>query len=214
MKLPVKADALIFDLDGTLLDTEPLYTDATQRVLDPYGHTFTPALKRKVMGGDSRKSAEITLNAFGMDMTPETFLTERERHLVDLFPHAAEIEGSDEFLTVAHQHGQVLGLATSSHSHLCELKIGQRRWRSYFQQVVCGDDKHLENSKPAPDIFLLCADRLDISPGRVIAFEDSRNGVLAAKAAGMTVIAIDNEYVGSGDLDDADYVIGSYRELL
>lgn len=214
MKLPIAADALIFDLDGTLLDTEPLYTDATQRVLDPFGYTYTPELKRRVMGGDSHRSAQLTIDEFGMTMSADEFLRQREAYLLDLFPHAVEIPGSADFLTAAHAAGVPLGLATSSHSHLCELKISHRSWQPLFRQIVCGDDGELINSKPAPDIFLLCASRMQVDPARIVAFEDSRNGVLAAKAAGMTVVALNNPYVGPGDLDEADLLVRDYRELL
>ena len=69
MRLPADAQGVIFDLDGTLLDTEILYTQAMQKVLDPYGHTYTMELKRKVMGGDSMRSAQMTIDEFGLPMT-------------------------------------------------------------------------------------------------------------------------------------------------
>ncbi|MDZ7684238.1 MAG: HAD hydrolase-like protein [Gammaproteobacteria bacterium] len=66
--------ALIFDLDGTLLDTEPLYSMASQRVLDAYGHVYTPELKRRVMGGDSHTSAQVVIDEFGLPLTSHEYL--------------------------------------------------------------------------------------------------------------------------------------------
>ena len=80
--------------------------------------------------------------------------------------------------------------------------------------MVCGDDPELDKSKPAPDIFLICAKRMNVNPTETIVFEDSKNGVLAAKAAGMTVIALNSPYTGSDDLDQADLIIESFRELI
>ncbi len=214
MKLPFKPAATIFDLDGTLLDTEILYTEASQKVLDRFGHTYTLELKRKVMGGDSTRSAQLTIDEFSLPMTPAQYLAAREQHLMKLFPMAQEIEGAGDFLQQLSEEDIVLGLATSSHQHLCDLKIGHRTWREKFAAVVCGNDAALKNGKPAPDIFLLCAERLEVKPSQVIAFEDSRNGVLAAKAAGMTVIAIDSPYTTQADLEDADLVVPDYRALL
>ena len=212
--LPFDPQALIFDLDGTLLDTEPLYTEAAQSVLDQYGKTFTPELKRKIMGGNSLAGARTTVSELDVPLTPEEFLEQRGVHLKRLFPDTLEITGASEFLASVSTDGPPMGLATSSLRSLAEIKIGDRDWLSLFETVVCGDDPSLENSKPAPDIFLLCAERMGIDPANAIAFEDSRNGVQAAKSAGMKVIAIDSPYVGPGDLDGADLVVDNFLAFL
>lgn len=206
--------AVIFDLDGTLLDTEPLYTEATQRVLDPYGATYTIELKRKVMGGDSRRSAQLIIEEFDLSMTPEEMLSAREVHLVELFPTAPEIGGAGLYIEHLNQREIPTGIATSSHSHLCDLKIGHRTWAPLLNEVVCGNDEALKRSKPEPDIFLLCAARMGVDPARTVAFEDSRNGVLAAKAAGMTVVAVESPYTTPEDLVEADIIIPDYHHLL
>jgi pseudouridine-5'-monophosphatase len=205
---------MIFDLDGTLLDTEPLYTDAAQKVLDPFGHTYTMALKRKVMGGDSIRSAQLTIEEFDLPMTPQEFLNQRESYLELLFPEAEEINGAGSFLQYITDKNIPAGLATSSHSHLCELKIAKRQWKSCFGTIVCGDDTDLRRSKPEPDIFLLCAERMGVDPARTIAFEDSRNGIEAARAAGMTVVAVESPYTEPEDLKDADMTITDYHTLI
>ena len=212
--LPIDPAAIIFDLDGTLLDTEPLYTAAAQRVLDPHGHTYTMALKRKVMGGDSMRSAQLTIDEFDLPMTAKEFLAARESYLEALFPGAEEMPGAGDYLRHLNSTNVPTGIATSSHSHLCDLKISQRDWRSLLSTIVCGDDAELHKSKPEPDIFLLCAQRMGINAEDIVAFEDSRNGVLAAKAAGMTVVAIESPYTTPEDLQEADLVIENYHSLL
>jgi pseudouridine-5'-monophosphatase len=212
--LPTDPAAIIFDLDGTLLDTEPLYTAAAQRVLDPHGHVYSMELKRKVMGGDSMRSAQLTIDEFNLRMTAKEFLLAREVHLKALFPEAEEIPGAGDYLRHLYSTNVPTGIATSSHQHLCDLKINKRDWRPLLATVVCGDDDALHKSKPEPDIFLLCARRMGIKPEDVIAFEDSRNGVLAAKAAGMTVVAVESPYTSSEDLQEADLIIENYRSLV
>ena len=212
--LPTDPAAIIFDLDGTLLDTEPLYTAAAQRVLDPHGHVYSMELKRKVMGGDSMRSAQLTIDEFNLRMTAKEFLLAREVHLKALFPEAEEIPGAGDYLRHLYSTNVPTGIATSSHQHLCDLKINKRDWRPLLAMVVCGDDDELHKSKPEPDIFLLCARRMGIKPEDVIAFEDSRNGVLAAKAAGMTVVAVESPYTSSEDLQEADLIIENYRSLV
>ena len=211
---PISPRGMIFDLDGTLLDTEPLYTDAAQKILDPFGHTYTLELKRRVIGGNSLRSAQITIDEFGLPMTAEEYLKQRESHLLTLFPEAEEINGAGRFLHHAADRGITLGVATSSHKHLYELKTGRREWKTLFSTVICGDDDRLRNSKPAPDIFLLCAEQMSISPSDIIAFEDSRNGIEAARAAGMYVVAIESPYTLPEDLEGANMTAPDFQALI
>lgn len=207
-------DAVIFDLDGTLLDTEPLYTRASQRVLDPFDKTFDLRLKSRIMGGDSRRSAQIVIDHFSLPLSVDEYLTQREAYLEELFPEVTEIGGAGEFLRRLREAGIPLGLATSSHARLCQLKLRDKDWADCFEAIICGDNPRLENPKPAPDIFLLCAELLGRSPGNCVAFEDSPNGIAAAVKAGMTVVAIDSPWVDRNELGDADLIVNDYRELI
>ena len=206
--------AIVFDLDGTLLDTEPLYTDATQKVLDPHGHTYSMELKKRCMGGDSRRSARLTIEEYQLPLTIDEFLDERESHLVELFPHAPEIPGAGEFVSALGGQGIPMGLATSSHQHLCDMKLQHKPWRQHFEAIICGNHEAVKNGKPAPDIFLTCANEMQFKGSDCIAFEDSPTGIRAALAAGMTVIAVSSPYVDTSDLGEAHLVIDDYHDLL
>ena len=205
--------AVVFDLDGTLLDTEPLYDIATNQVLEPHGHTYSMELKKRCMGGDSMRTARLTVAEYDLPMAPEEFLRQRNDFLQSLFPTSPEIDGAGEFVNLLADLGIPFGLATSSHRDLFELKTSQKPWHTRFSAVVCGDDPRVENGKPAPDIFLACAAAIGMAPGDCIAFEDSPTGISAARAAGMTVIAVNSPYVEADDLHEADIIIDDYREL-
>ena len=118
-------------------------------------------------------------------MAPREFLEKRERHLRALFPNATEIKGAGEYLQRLKEIGTRIALATSSSKALCEIKIGHRAWSDIFECRIHGDDPELLRSKPAPDIFILCARRMGVSPENIIVFEDSKNGIRAAKGAGV-----------------------------
>jgi pseudouridine-5'-monophosphatase len=213
MSLNTKPEAFIFDMDGTLLDTEPLYTDASQKVLDPYEVVYTAELKQRCIGGDSHKSAQIVIDEYSLPLTSQEYLDAREVHLLELFKTVPEMPGAGKFIHRLNGIGASIGLATSSHQHLVDIKLDNRDWAQHFHSVVTGDDEHLQQGKPNPDIFLLCAKRMGVNPKNCIAFEDSPNGVKAALAAGMQVVAIDSPYVTSGALKGATTQIGHYDEL-
>lgn len=211
--LAARPGAVIFDLDGTLLDTEPLYTVAAQRVLDEFGVVFTPELKRRTMGGDALESASIVIAEFSLPLSPREFLDRRRVHLHELFANVDEVAVAGEFVSEVKKQGIPIGLATSSYQALCEMKLKGRQWAKAFDAVICGDDQRISQAKPQPDIYLLCAQELGVDPTTCIAFEDSPNGVLAAKRAGMTVCALANPHVPVEDLFESHLTFAGYSEL-
>jgi pseudouridine-5'-monophosphatase len=204
---------ILFDLDGVLLDTEPLYTEASQRVVAPFGRTYDWSLKAEVMGRPAMVSARVIVERLGLPLTPEEYLARRVRELLPLFEAVPEVPGAGEFVRALSGQGRKMAVATSSDSSLFSLKTGRHSWFSSFGVVVCGDDPELANPKPAPDIFLLAAARLGVRPEECVVFEDSPSGVRAGIAAGMRVIAIRHAAVDLAHFDGATRVVSSYAEL-
>lgn len=206
---------VIFDLDGTLLDSEGVYTEAADRVLRRYGKRIEWALKQRVMGGDALTGAQTVVETLGLPMAPEAYLEERERNFLELVPGIAEIGGAGAFVEALHVRGVAMALATSSHRWLCDAKLLGRPFASHLSAVVCGDDARLLHPKPAPDIFLLAAQELGVEPSRCLAFEDSLHGVNAALAAGMRVIAVLDPRHGHdlADFARAERIVQDYRTL-
>ncbi len=207
------ATPLLFDLDGVLLDTEPLYTEASRRVVAPFGRTYDWSLKAEVMGRPALVSARVIVERLELPLTPEEYLERRVRELLPLFERVPEVPGASAFVRALSARGRKLGVATSSDSSLFSLKTGHHPWFSSFGTVVCGDDPELSNPKPAPDIFLLAAARLGVRPEECVVFEDSPSGVRAGVAAGMRVVAIRHAAVDLAHFEGAVRVVTSYAEL-
>jgi pseudouridine-5'-monophosphatase len=180
-------------MDGLLLDTEPFYTQVTQAIVGRYGHTFDWSLKSRMIGKKATDSARILVEALKLPITPEEYLHEREGMLAELFPTAEARPGARRLSEHLHRHGIPQALASSSHRREFDLKTSRHRdWFQCFDCVVLGDDPNLKHGKPAPDIFLMAASRLGATPETCLVFEDAPSGVEAARAAGMSVVAVPN----------------------
>ena len=209
------ATAVLFDLDGVLLDTERLYTEATQAIVGRFGKTFTWAIKRDAMGRDALVSARIVLERLGVPLTPEEFVAERDVILERLVQRCEAIEGAEAFVRSLVAHGVPVAVATSSNRPLYDIKIRPHGWFDLFSAVVCGDDPRVRAKKPAPDIFLVAAGDLNVDPGRCLVFEDSPAGVEAALAAGMRVVALPEPAAGPDHRDHfraAHHVLKGWSE--
>ncbi len=205
--------AAIFDLDGVLLDTEPLYTQATETVLARYGKSYTWALKQFIMGRSPMQGASWLVNKLKLPISPDQYLHERAVWLKQLFLDCPTIDGAEHLVKRLRSLGVRLAVATSSEREMYDLKVSSHAWFSLFQSVVCGDDPRLSQAKPAPDIFLLAASELGATSDQCLVFEDSPAGVTAGKAAKMRVIARLSPPLVRSDLALADMIVSNYDEI-
>jgi pseudouridine 5'-phosphatase len=205
--------AAIFDLDGVLLDTEPLYTQAAQSTLARYGKQYESHHKRFIMGRTPLEGASWLVRELALPLSAEQYLEERRDCLERLFIHCPSVDGASELVREARLRGLRLALATSSERRLYQLKVRAHSWFDAFEAVICGDDSRLVQSKPSPDIYLLASSAIDVAPKHCVVFEDSPAGVQAALAAGMRVVARLQPPVLKSDLAGAHVVVSSYAEL-
>lgn len=205
--------AAIFDFDGVLLDTEPLYTAATQAVVAEFGKEYTWEIKRRIMGGSAIRGAEVIVAELGLPIDAQEYLTRRRRILERSFLDARPIVGAMPLVRYLLDLGLPLAIATSSERTLFELKSKPHDWISCFSVVVCGDDARIRDAKPAPDIFRLAARELGVEPAQCVVFEDSPNGVRAAAASGARVIARRDPAISYDELALAHVIVERYAEL-
>jgi HAD superfamily hydrolase (TIGR01509 family) len=205
--------AVIFDMDGLLLDTETLWHDSEVELFARRGIEFTRQDQLQVIG----TSFDITARYFAerLGRPPEdgaalvdemvALMHERVRRQVEARPGAIELV--DRLRAV---DGFRLGLASNSPRFLVDDALATAGLADAFDAIVTADD--VAHAKPAPDIYRLVCARLGVSPSEALALEDSASGVAAAKAAGLTCIAV--PLFAETDVSAADAVVDSLEDLL
>jgi HAD superfamily hydrolase (TIGR01509 family) len=184
MPLPFKG--VIFDMDGLMLDTEPIYRSSLVQASEELGYSVHEDLHHSFIGRSIPEWQAALMQTFGDDY-PRFRKRRRqlwEQHVQEL--GVAEKAGLRELLDQLDEDGLRKGIATSSSRPDALLCLG--RLANRFDAIVTGDE--VEQGKPAPDIFLLAAQRLGLSPEHCLVLEDSQSGAQAALAAGMSVVVV------------------------
>lgn len=194
MDAPSSADrkpaAIILDLDGLMLDTERLARKTWQCAAAAYGYAIDGALYARTIGRTPEDTGRIYVQALGSDF-PYAQVRILQQHQMNEALDAKELApmpGLAELLTMIDELKLDVGVATSSHRPSAERKLSAAGLDSRFPIVICGDD--VTNGKPAPDIFLKTATRMEVAPHGCLVLEDSEPGAQAAHAAGMRVILV------------------------
>jgi pseudouridine-5'-monophosphatase len=214
VKLGRRPRAVIYDLDGVLLETEHFYTEVTQEIVGRYGKVFDWSVKSNMIGRPSLESARYLVQTLELPISAEDYLRLREKGLIERFPRCEEKAGAEAFVRALYARGIAQAVATSSEKTLFDLKTSRHGdWFALFGATVTGDDVRVHRGKPAPDIFLVAAGELGIEAGDCLVFEDAPAGVEAARAAGMQVIAVPDAAMDRRKFAAADAVIGDFREI-
>jgi HAD superfamily hydrolase (TIGR01509 family) len=206
-------DAVVFDLDGLLLDTEQLWDDVREQLAHERGGRWHQGAQADMMGMSSPEWSRYMHETIGLRESPDEIadevvkrMQERYRERLPLLPGARD---AVERLAARWP----LGLASSSNRPLIDLALEVGGLAPFFRVTVSSEE--VRRGKPAPDVYLEAAQRLDVEPGRAAAIEDSSNGIASAHAAGMKVIAIPNAHFppDAESLSLADVVVPSLAEL-
>jgi HAD superfamily hydrolase (TIGR01549 family) len=201
---PLRPSALIFDMDGLMIDSERLYFAAEREMAAAFGKEIRDEQLWPLMGRKPIESLRLLSEILEVDTPPEELFAWRNRLMLEKMSHdlgamPGLFEILDEF------HGRLkLAVGTGAQQEFLDLALDTLRIRSYFDILQTADG--IERGKPDPEIYLIACQRLGLPPAQCVVLEDARNGVLAGKAAGCPVIAVPSEYTRGQDFSEADWV--------
>jgi HAD superfamily hydrolase (TIGR01509 family) len=206
--------ALIFDFDGTIIDTEMPDYLAWQEVYQYFGHQLPLEKWASIVGGSSASNFDpytYLETLVGNSIDHENLWIKKRQRVAGLIEKAPILPGIIDMLKAAKKLDMGLAIASSSSYSWVSGNLHRIGLFDYFDVICTSDD--VVNTKPDPSLFLLAAKKLNVDPSEAIVFEDSPNGVLAANTAGIVVVAIPNPLTAKLDLSHADYQVSSLDKL-
>ena len=208
--------AVIFDMDGSLVDSMWIWPEVDRIYMEKYHLTEPATFHRDIEGKSYTETAQYFVDTFQtLDRTVEQVMQEWRDMTIRLY--ATEVfpkPGAVEFLKAMKKQGVLLGIATSNDRTIADAALQARHLAPYFDSIRTSSE--VSAGKPAPDVYLKVAEDLRIEPSSCLVFEDVPNGILAGKNAGMEVCAVDDEFSRPLEAEKkrlADYFIRDFNDI-
>lgn len=206
--------AVVFDLDGLMVDTEPIFVEVARRLLGKRGHDLVPQMLQAMMGTPAREALQTFRDHYRLTHTVAELATESWELFFEILGEqpAALLPGALELVDRLERRGVPRAIATSSSAAYVQRILAPYRLVPRFDFVLSADD--VERGKPNPEVYVKAAARFGIAAARMLVLEDSVNGLKAAKAAGARCIVVPHDLVPREQLDAADLILPSLEAPL
>lgn len=209
-----KISAFIFDMDGIIIDSEPVHSRAKMDTFAHFGIPFDEKDLVHYMGMNSHDGFQKILHDKGRtDISLQAMIDYKHSRYMEVLAKGdiKPIAGTVDLIKRLHATGMPLALATSSWRPAMEIVLKRFDIAQYFSSVIAGDE--VKTSKPDPTIYLLSAQKLGVAPADCAVLEDTKAGIQAAKSAGMYCIAYHNPNSGNQDLSQADWIVEQISDI-
>jgi len=206
--------AVIFDMDGVIIDSEPIHTITKMQTFKHYDISFAETDCEKYMGQTTKSLFSALIKQQNRDISVSEMVAHKYKLYLDILDNDNSIQPIDgilDLLRYLKQEAIPSAIGSSSGREIIDAVVKKFQLKSYFQSIISGAD--LPKSKPDPAVYLLTAERLGVAPTDCIVIEDTSSGVQAAKAAGMYCIAYQNKNSGCQDLQQADSIVPSIKSI-
>lgn len=184
-----KPKAVIFDMDGLLVDSEPIWHEAETALIESRGHVYTPEVRAKIIGLRLDEFVEILHTVYSFTESHDAIIQEVTDRMLTLIPQRVTVKpGAQEVIDYVVGQGLPVAIASSSPLSIIEATVQAQGWQDIIPVRCSADD--VGRGKPAPDVYLKAAERLGMDPADCLALEDSPPGARAAVSAGMVCYAV------------------------
>jgi len=210
--------AVIFDMDGLMIDSEKVYFEAGRIIAREFGKEVSDQTLGRMMGRKPLESVALFAKELEIDEPAENLLKRREAKVMGVLEQGVDKMPGLDFILETLAPTRPLAIATSAPKYIVDVVMRKLDVRRYFKVIQTSDD--VVNGKPDPEIYLKAMGKLEVKPGECIVLEDSSNGALAGKRAGAYAIAVPSVYTRGQDFSFVDYVAldltdaGRHIELL
>ena len=207
-----KIEAIIFDMDGVIIDSEPIHLEIVKGVTREHNLDISDAELQSYVGSSTLEMWTDLVQRYGVDESPKNLANRTKDRITSHYKSSdnlPDVSGVKNLINKSRQTVKNLALASSSSMEHINIVLDKLQLTPYFSRRVSGAD--LARSKPDPMIFMKASELLETPPSSCLVIEDSYNGVTAAKAAGMTCIGYRNEHSGDQNLSQADLIIDDFN---
>lgn len=206
-------EAVIFDMDGVLIDSQPYHYKADINTMRQYGVFEDEKFYEAFAGTTTPERMRTIKEMFSLRADVDEMTEKRELMILDIMrdEEISSVKGIHKLLISIKSKGMKTAVASSSSYELINMILDKLEIAQYFDSITSGVD--VKRGKPSPDVFLLAAERIGVIPEKCVVVEDSENGVKAAIAAGMTAIGYINPTSGQQCLDGAKLVTDDFTKL-
>ncbi|MBA3533861.1 MAG: HAD-IA family hydrolase [Ardenticatenales bacterium] len=205
--------AIIFDMDGLLIDSEILWEKVERALLASHGREYDSEIARKHIGMRMDECTALMLREYHIDSDRAEFEAQLVDNVLAEFKRSLTLmAGAEQVMALANSLGVPVAIASSSPMRVVQYVVDHFGWRARLQAICSGEE--VARGKPAPDVYLLAAERIGVAPAHCVALEDSLNGARAARAAGMHCIAVPNHAYKPSDFENiAHHIVSSLEDV-
>lgn len=202
---------IIFDMDGVIIDSEPLHFKLEKELLEELGGKISPKEHESFVGTTDYDMWSTFKDKFNLKPSVEEMIDMKKERFMKNIDEIKLMDNCLNFMKELYKEGYSLGLASSNNKKAVHSVVQKFQLHKYLNVIISGEE--VSKGKPNPEIFLTVANKMNIKPQNCLVIEDAENGVLAAKKAGMKCIGFQNKGSGKQNLSKADLIVKNFNEL-